>query len=525
MLTETCIKADWGDHLKVHVTNNLANNGTAVHWHGLRQLNSAEYDGVPGVTQCPIAPGESLTYVRPFVFSRFRPWNGWFFWFFFFFFFGGVFSCLTLSLTSTIKNQEFDVTQYGSTWYHSHFSLQYAEGLYGGMILNGPATADYDEDLGMLSLSDWSHTPAFALWDSAKNGGPPTMENGLINGTNTFEGAGAKFETVFEAGKKYRFRVVNAAADGHFQLSLDGHKLTIIGNDLVPIVPYTTDALSVSMGQRYDVIVEANAPSGDYWLRAQWVSACSTNYNPDGITGIVRYDASSTADPTSRSTVTTDQTCNDEPLESLVPHLALDVTDLTTTAFEELNFATGGPWFQWTINGSSLEIDWDQPTLLRMTDGETSFPTDYNVVTVDKKKSNNEQEFVVLVIEDDTGFGVAHPVHLHGHDFWVLAQATGMYNGSSNFNLANPPRRDVATLPGNGYLAVAFALDNPGAWLVHCHIAWHASEGLALEFVESRGAYDMGAADRGVATDQCAAWSAYAGTGTYAAYPQDDSGI
>lgn len=57
------IQADWGDRLKIHVTNNLVDNGTAIHWHGLRQLNSAEYDGVPGVTQCPIAPGNTLTYV------------------------------------------------------------------------------------------------------------------------------------------------------------------------------------------------------------------------------------------------------------------------------------------------------------------------------------------------------------------------------------------------------------------------------------------------------------------------------
>lgn len=76
----------------------------------------------------------------------------------------------------------FRATQYGSTWYHSHFSLQYADGLYGPLVLNGPATADYDEDLGLLFLSDWSHTSAFALWDSARAGAPPSLENGLVNG-------------------------------------------------------------------------------------------------------------------------------------------------------------------------------------------------------------------------------------------------------------------------------------------------------------------------------------------------------
>ena len=158
------------------------------------------------------------------------------------------------------------------------------------MIINGPATADYDEDLGMLHLNDWSHTPASALWDTAKQGGPPTMENGLINGTNTFEcststdpncvGGGKKFETVFEAGKKYRIRLINGATDGHFQFHIDGHSLTVIGMDLVPLVPYTTDSVVISMGQRYDIIVEANAASDNYWMRAGWITACATNSNP-----------------------------------------------------------------------------------------------------------------------------------------------------------------------------------------------------------------------------------------------------
>jgi len=56
------IIANWGDKIKVHVTNRMVNNGTAIHWHGVRQLNSLLADGVPGVTQCPIAPGESMIY-------------------------------------------------------------------------------------------------------------------------------------------------------------------------------------------------------------------------------------------------------------------------------------------------------------------------------------------------------------------------------------------------------------------------------------------------------------------------------
>ncbi len=330
------IIADWGDNLIIHVTNNLLYNGTSVHWHGMRQLNNTEYDGVPGVTQCPIAPGLSMTY-------KFRAEN------------------------------------YGSSWYHSHLTTQYADGLAGPLLINGPATADYDEDLGMLFLSDWGHTPACELWHSASIGAPPTLENGLINGTNTFDcsgssdenclGNGTKFETTFVSGTKYRIRLVNSATDGHFEFSIDGHNFTVIGMDLVPIVPYAAESVVITMGQRYDLIVEANADVGDYWMRANWITACSTNDNPTEITGIVRYDSASTADPTTTG-ITVGTNCGDEPLASLVPYLAMDVGNYTDSDItqEELSFAFGNA-FTWTINSSSLKLDWTNPTTLQIFNG------------------------------------------------------------------------------------------------------------------------------------------------------------
>lgn len=107
---------------------------------------------------------------------------------------------------------------------------------------------------------------------------------------------------------------------------------------------------------------------------------------------------------------------------------------------------------------------------------------------------------------------VSHPIHLHGHDFWILKQEVGTYDPATTvFNTINPPRRDVATLPGNGFLTIAFQLNNPGAWLVHCHIAWHASEGLSLEFVESEGkiAAALGAATKALIADTCDQWKAF----------------
>lgn len=208
------LMADWGDTVVVHVANQLTSstNGTSIHFHGIRQNYTNPNDGVVSITQCPTPPGDSITY----------KWRA---------------------------------TQYGSTWYHSHFGIQTWEGVFGGIVINGPATANYDEDKGILILSDWSHQTADQLFVStAEVTGPPTMDNGLINGTNTYTSSsnvttGYRFNTSFTAGTSYRLRLVNTAIDSHFKFSIDNHTLTVIANDLVPIEPYETTVLSIGIGE------------------------------------------------------------------------------------------------------------------------------------------------------------------------------------------------------------------------------------------------------------------------------------
>lgn len=74
-----------------------------------------------------------------------------------------------------------------------------------------------------------------------------------------------------------------------------------------------------------------------------------------------------------------------------------------------------------------------------------------------------------------------------------------------DLNFENPSRRDVAMLPANGWLVIAFQTDNPGAWLMHCHIAWHVSEGLAVQFLERQQDIPK-AMDLGKVKENCIAW-------------------
>ena len=133
------IEACWGDWLEITVHNHLAYNGTTLHFHGARQLNAFQYDGVNGITQCPIAPGDKFTY-------------------------------------------KFRVTQYGTSWYHSHYSLQYADGLAGPMTFYGPSTGNYDNALEPFLFGDWSHNSAFEDFYGELHGGHPMMQTTILNG-------------------------------------------------------------------------------------------------------------------------------------------------------------------------------------------------------------------------------------------------------------------------------------------------------------------------------------------------------
>ncbi|KAK7714693.1 hypothetical protein SLS63_011667 [Diaporthe eres] len=471
------IIADWGDTVVVHVTNSMQDNGTSIHFHGVRQNHTNQNDGVAAITQCPTAPGQTTTY-------RWR------------------------------------ATQYGSSWWHSHFYVQAWDGVFGGIIINGPATANYDVDLGSMILADWSHDTADNLALVSRVSGPPSMDTGLINGTNTFtqdDGTvvGKRHETVFTAGTRYRIRLVNVAADTHFKFTIDNHTMEVIASDFVSVNPYSTDVVNIAIGQRYDIIVTANATADNYWLRAIAQTSCSNNDNPGDIKGIIRYDSTSTEDPTSQAN---DNAAIDECIDetNLVPYVKVDASDLAdvSTDFSVAVAASAGR-FYWSMGNSTFINQWNYPSLLQVNEDNNTWSAEQNMYQLP-----NANEWVYWIVQ--TNLGAPHPLHLHGHDFWVLGQGVGKYDAASaDLQTVNVPRRDVVLLPASGWVAFAFITDNPGVWLTHCHIAWHTSEGLAVQMVE-RQSEIAGLIDSTELTDTCDAWNAYA---TDAKLVQDDSGL
>lgn len=481
------LEACWGDTLKITIINNMIKNGTSIHWHGIRQKQTMDMDGVNGITQCPIAPGDSFTYT-------------------------------------------FKATQYGTSWYHSHYSVQYADGLQGPLTIHGPSSAPFDASKRPLLMTDWSHTSAYQLLFNRNSGNMTILLNGRGNVshygiTPTLE-VPPNYELYFNKTPtdkprrpiRYLLRLINTSFDSTFVFSIDNHWLQIVTADFVPIEPYFNTSVLIGIGQRYNVIVEANPLGGDsnpvpddgnFWIRTWVADRCGIKPGGPGYekTGILRYDHDSPALPTSQPWAKISKACSDETYTSLRPKIPWSVGKAANAKFDDF-----GEQFNVTLNTTAkntppfahyplaafslqrsgnaptdftpLQINYSDPTLMHLGESSENFPSEWVVIPEDY--TEKEWVYLVLTMENGSSITGAHPIHLHGHDFAILQQVEGKeYDpGSLDLTLDNPPRRDVVLLPTGGFVVIAFKADNPGSWLMHCHIARHASEGLALQILE-----------------------------------------
>lgn len=258
--------------------------------------------------------------------------------------------------------------------------------------------------------------------------------------------------------------------------------------------------------------MEANQASvaENFWIRAVPGSGCSANYQDSNILGIMYYGSA----PQSANTVgyTLDPDCPDMPMTDLVPYLAKDVAAPIWDKSENVTISAATGVFRWELNSTSMEVLWENPTLKQVYNNQMNFTNSSGVIELPFK-----DEWIYLMI--NTPRAITHPIHLHGHDFSILAQGINPWNGS--MLTKNPPRRDTVMLPSNGYLLLAWQTNNPGAWLMHCHIGWHIEEGFALQFIER---YDdiKPLIDYNELQNVCGSWDAYDKSANIV---QSDSGV
>lgn len=411
--------------------------------------------------------------------------------------------------------------------YHSHYSSQYAEGLWGPMVIHGPRSANYDVDLGPVTLNDYFHRPYFdvlkdvvgVVTDRAKS--RPASDNNLINGKMDFDcsisttsnkctnNAGvSKFQ--FTSGKTHLLRIMNTGTQSTQKFSIDNHMMTVIANDFVPIQPYKATVVTVGVGQRTDVLVKGTGkPTDIVWMRSNLAQGqCNEPArNPLALASIYYEHANTTGVPSANSTAQVDTTdpCSNDDLAEQVP--AMKQTPPSTPA-KTINMnvdfamnATGH--LLWRINNQTFRGDYNSPTLLLAAGGNTSYPKERNVYDVGTSSS------VRVIIKNSTP--ASHPWHFHGHEVFTLAAGTGTWDGTI-VNPNNPARRDVQILPANGYLVLQWNSDNPGVWPFHCHSAWHLSGGMSANILENPAGIQKILAVPSTSYQVCRDWAALTGS-------------
>lgn len=84
----------------------------------------------------------------------------------------------------------------------------------------------------------------------------------------------------------------------------------------------------------------------------------------------------------------------------------------------------------------------------------------------------------------------SHPMHLHGHSFYVIGWGYGNYdpvNDPSRYNLVDPPKQSTVAVPRGGWATIRFRTNNPGVWMLHCHFEHHHYRGMSMAFIVKDG--------------------------------------
>ncbi|KAK1751102.1 multicopper oxidase-domain-containing protein [Echria macrotheca] len=486
------IEANTGDRLRIVVNNQMPEESTTIHWHGINQWHSNWMDGVHGVTQCGIPPGRSFTY-------------------------------------------DFNVTgQRGTFWYHSHVSTQYTNGLYGPIVIHDPdEKVPPTQDDKIIMVGDMFRNDSEKLlsaylgtsppWGGMMPGTEPSPDNILINGHHVSNctsspsssssssipsppkncTAGTLYTTRLKSNTTTRLRLISHSTSTPLYLTLDSHILQIVEIDGTEIEPIPTTRIFINPGQRYSVLVSATQPPGTYLLRVTAARRCfhmgATTKTWEDIegeaVGVVAYDDfdfdggldSVGGRPWDLMAEESDGV-GKEPWESPCWDLPFG---LARPVRREGAWEVGGGnlhYFEFSrgdLNGTVSFINetvrkplMDDAMLWRM----PKLADENQMVLVSQNTTAGAQ----IVINSNAM--MMHPFHLHanhvdsGQSFQVVGWGPGMYGANKDmvttWNLDNPLRRDTVTVPGYSHVIIRIPAQNPGVWALHCHILWHAEDGM-----------------------------------------------
>jgi len=478
------LKFTEGDIAEIVVHNKLKE-GTSLHWHGVYLPNKE--DGVPFLTQMPIAPNTTHTY-------------------------------------------RFPIIQNGTHWYHSHSGFQEQIGMYGSLILkkkeSDPTFRKGVDDLPEVPiiLSEWTDIKPENVhrmlhnandWGGIKKGTVQSyseaiksghfktkLENEwkrmlamdvsdvyydkfLINGKNESQ------LSQFKAGDQVRLRIANGGASSYFWLSYAGGKMTVVANDGNDVEPVEVDRLIIGVSETYDVVVSIPREKTAFEFLA----------TPEDRTKLASiYLGNGTIQLKSRMPklkyfegmeMMNGMMNMDGTMDDMGMNMSLQKMDMNTVMYPEV---TGSADMKMDHANHSMKPNQDLVTLnygMLKAPHPTTLPKDAPVRELHFELTGNMNRYVwsmdnkvlsetdkILIKKGENvritlynGSMMRHPMHLHGHDFRVI-------NGQGEF----APLKNVLDIMPMETDTIEFLANVEGDWFFHCHILYHMMAGMNRVF-------------------------------------------
>jgi FtsP/CotA-like multicopper oxidase with cupredoxin domain len=338
---------------------------------------------------------------------------------------------------------EFDLPDAGTYWYHPHNRTweQMARGLYAPLIVEEPEGAPDVELDTALMIDDWRLTDDAQI---AENFGNlhDWSQGGRIGNWVTVNGEGTYVQEVARHAR-LRLRLINAANARIFSLEVRGLSGWVIALDGMPLeTPRPLSDLALGPAQRADILVDVVAEEGE--------EAFLVSFERDGGYAIATFPVRGQARPTPRA----------EPAP-LPPNPMAELTSVEDARRMTLNMEGGamGGMQSALLNGEQTGIrDLAQAGKAWAFNGMADMP---DAPLIEAARG----ETVRIEMVNDTAW--PHAMHLHGHHFRQVHE-----DGSLG------PWRDTILMARNESVEIAFVADNPGDWLLHCHMLEHSAAGM-----------------------------------------------
>lgn len=401
------LKIQQGHRSAFRLTNNL-DQPTSTHWHGIRLENAM--DGVPGLTQEPIQPGESFDY-------------------------------------------SFVAPDAGTYWYHSHLKSweQVTRGLYGALIVKETVPVDVDTDR-LFIADDWrlddngQIAGNFGHMRDASHGG--RLGNWLTVNSQT-----KPFFNV-RPGERIRLRCISAANARIMAFSFPNVVTSVVAIDGQPLASPSAlmEPLLIAPAQRADLIIDV----------------------PIDAPAELMINEVSTGEPLTAAIIAVSgqpvRNKLKEPGSLILPPNPLPHSVSTADALSVELRMEGGAMGQ--LHEASYQGQmYDLRTLVLEKGKAWTFNGEAGMTVEPLFKSAHGRSVTVNMINDTRW---PHAMHIHGHHFQVIARNGDKVDGA--------PWRDTELIEPGDSARIAFVADNPGKWLMHCHMLEHHMAGMGTWF-------------------------------------------